>query len=194
MQTYWFAHACPSQILMISPQHPSRFWLNYVHHKYYKVLGLITFWTSSINITRKMSSPEIHLKKITIVGILTWITWISCEKNSGVRKYFACVHRMLCAVRVHFVPHTLFTNLWCYCYQTAVDVLEGLLDEDDEVPQVWYMIGWANYLQGPDYKENTRYYLQQCKQVSMATGHHIATCSSLSCTRNCLTPTRYIHQ
>ncbi|OWF34891.1 probable assembly chaperone of rpl4 [Mizuhopecten yessoensis] len=50
-------------------------------------------------------------------------------------------------------------------YETAVDVLEGLLDENDEVPQVWYMIGWANYLQGPDYKENARYYLQQAKQV-----------------------------
>ncbi|XP_069128242.1 uncharacterized protein [Argopecten irradians] len=50
-------------------------------------------------------------------------------------------------------------------YETAVDVLEGLLDENDEVPQVWYMIGWANYLQGPDYKENARYYLHQTKQV-----------------------------
>ncbi|XP_060081597.1 uncharacterized protein LOC132560906 [Ylistrum balloti] len=50
-------------------------------------------------------------------------------------------------------------------YETAVDVLEGLLDENDEVPQVWYMIGWSNYLQGQDYKENARYYLQQAKQV-----------------------------
>lgn len=32
-------------------------------------------------------------------------------------------------------------------YETAVDVLEGLLEEDDEVIQVWYLSGWVCYLQ-----------------------------------------------
>ncbi|XP_071396522.1 uncharacterized protein [Centroberyx affinis] len=32
-------------------------------------------------------------------------------------------------------------------YETAVDVLEGLLEEDDEVVQVWYLSGWVCYLQ-----------------------------------------------
>ncbi|XP_056902480.1 uncharacterized protein si:dkey-12j5.1 isoform X1 [Takifugu flavidus] len=32
-------------------------------------------------------------------------------------------------------------------YQMAVDVLEGLLEEDDEVVQVWYLSGWVCYLQ-----------------------------------------------
>ncbi|CAL9705825.1 unnamed protein product [Knipowitschia caucasica] len=32
-------------------------------------------------------------------------------------------------------------------YETAVEVLEGLLEEDDEVVQVWYLSGWVCYLQ-----------------------------------------------
>ncbi|XP_037130386.1 probable assembly chaperone of rpl4 isoform X1 [Syngnathus acus] len=32
-------------------------------------------------------------------------------------------------------------------YELAVEVLEGLLEEDDEVVQVWYLSGWVCYLQ-----------------------------------------------
>ncbi|CAL8361701.1 unnamed protein product [Arctogadus glacialis] len=32
-------------------------------------------------------------------------------------------------------------------FEIAVDVLEGLLEEDDEVVQVWYLSGWVCYLQ-----------------------------------------------
>ncbi|XP_061918934.1 uncharacterized protein si:dkey-12j5.1 [Entelurus aequoreus] len=32
-------------------------------------------------------------------------------------------------------------------YEMAVEVLEGLLEEDDEVVQVWYLSGWVCYLQ-----------------------------------------------
>uniref|UniRef100_A0A3P8U553 Si:dkey-12j5.1 n=1 Tax=Amphiprion percula TaxID=161767 RepID=A0A3P8U553_AMPPE len=38
-------------------------------------------------------------------------------------------------------------------YETAVDVLEGLLEEDDEVVQVWYLSGWVCYLQWEKAKE-----------------------------------------
>nr|XP_019948305.1 PREDICTED: probable assembly chaperone of rpl4 [Paralichthys olivaceus] len=38
-------------------------------------------------------------------------------------------------------------------YETAVDVLEGLLEEDDEVVQVWYLSGWVCYLQLEKSKE-----------------------------------------
>lgn len=38
-------------------------------------------------------------------------------------------------------------------YETAVDVLEGLLEEDDEVVQVWYLSGWVCYLQLEKAKE-----------------------------------------
>ncbi|XP_031154958.1 probable assembly chaperone of rpl4 isoform X1 [Sander lucioperca] len=38
-------------------------------------------------------------------------------------------------------------------YETAVDVLEGLLEEDDEVVQVWYLSGWVCYLQFEKAKE-----------------------------------------
>lgn len=50
-------------------------------------------------------------------------------------------------------------------YETAVTVLESLLDENEDDPQIWYMIGWANYLQGEDYKANARFYLKKCKEV-----------------------------
>ncbi|XP_063736251.1 uncharacterized protein si:dkey-12j5.1 isoform X2 [Eleginops maclovinus] len=38
-------------------------------------------------------------------------------------------------------------------FELAVDVLEGLLDEDDEVVQVWYLSGWVCYLQLEKAKE-----------------------------------------
>ncbi|KAM6910042.1 uncharacterized protein FYW49_012030 [Xenentodon cancila] len=38
-------------------------------------------------------------------------------------------------------------------YEKAVDVLEGLLEEDDEVVQVWYLSGWVCYLQWEKAKE-----------------------------------------
>ncbi|CAL1536079.1 unnamed protein product [Lymnaea stagnalis] len=50
-------------------------------------------------------------------------------------------------------------------YELATDVLETLLDEDDEVPDVWYLIGWANYLQGEEYYSNARHYLHKGKEV-----------------------------
>ena len=47
----------------------------------------------------------------------------------------------------------------------AGEVLELLLDEDDEVPDVWYMLGWAHYLQGEDYAVNARHYLARARAV-----------------------------
>ena len=44
-------------------------------------------------------------------------------------------------------------------------MLELLLDEDEDVPDVWYMLGWANYLQGADYAANARHYLSKARQV-----------------------------
>ncbi|CAI5662489.1 unnamed protein product [Oreochromis niloticus] len=38
-------------------------------------------------------------------------------------------------------------------YEMAVDVLESLLEEDDEVVQVWYLSGWVCYLQLEKAKE-----------------------------------------
>ncbi|PWA33670.1 hypothetical protein CCH79_00007667 [Gambusia affinis] len=39
-------------------------------------------------------------------------------------------------------------------YEMAVDVLEGLLEEDDEVVQVWYLSGWVCYLQWEKAKQH----------------------------------------
>ena len=50
-----------------------------------------------------------------------------------------------------------------------MEVLELLLDQNDENPQVWYLLGWANFLHGEDYKENARFYLTKAKKVEMRT-------------------------
>ncbi|KAI0239735.1 putative RNA-directed DNA polymerase from transposon BS [Lamellibrachia satsuma] len=49
-------------------------------------------------------------------------------------------------------------------YDQASEVLELLLDEEDEVIEVWYLLGWLNYLQGQDCYTNARYYLQKAQQ------------------------------
>jgi len=50
-------------------------------------------------------------------------------------------------------------------YDAATDVLETLLDEDDEVAEVWYLLGWANFLHGSDYHANARHYLAKANEV-----------------------------
>ncbi|KAJ4930737.1 hypothetical protein JOQ06_025045 [Pogonophryne albipinna] len=48
-------------------------------------------------------------------------------------------------------------------FEVAVDVLEGLLEEDDEVVQVWYLSGWVCYLQLEKAKELS--YLTNAKKL-----------------------------
>lgn len=55
-------------------------------------------------------------------------------------------------------------------YETACDVLEGLLDENDEMVEVWHLLGWVNYQQGTDYYTNARHYLNKAKEVMKKTG------------------------
>ncbi|XP_015916720.1 uncharacterized protein [Parasteatoda tepidariorum] len=55
-------------------------------------------------------------------------------------------------------------------YDEATKVLDGLIEEDDEVVQVWYLLGWMNYIQGDEYKLNAHYYLIKAKKVSIKTG------------------------
>ncbi|XP_067938169.1 uncharacterized protein [Watersipora subatra] len=51
-------------------------------------------------------------------------------------------------------------------YSNATDVLELLLDQDDSIVDAWYLLGWANYLQGDEYKLTAKYYLERCQEVS----------------------------
>jgi tetratricopeptide (TPR) repeat protein len=46
-------------------------------------------------------------------------------------------------------------------YEVASEILELLLDENDEVVEVWYLLGLLNYLQGSDFKNNARHYLKK---------------------------------
>lgn len=48
----------------------------------------------------------------------------------------------------------------------AADILEMLLDEEDEVVEVWYLLGWLNNLRGDEYKANARFYLNRATEVS----------------------------
>ncbi|XP_064410838.1 uncharacterized protein SI:DKEY-12J5.1 isoform X4 [Latimeria chalumnae] len=56
-------------------------------------------------------------------------------------------------------------------YELATEVLEGLLEEDDEVVQVWYLLGWVCYLQtekcdeGEAFKDSARTYLTKAKKL-----------------------------
>ncbi|XP_053322927.1 uncharacterized protein LOC128497074 [Spea bombifrons] len=56
-------------------------------------------------------------------------------------------------------------------YELATEILEGLLDEDDEVIQVWYLLGWVCYLQTKasdednDFKDSARTYLRRAKKL-----------------------------
>ncbi|KAH8038717.1 hypothetical protein HPB51_002861 [Rhipicephalus microplus] len=43
----------------------------------------------------------------------------------------------------------------------ANTVLDGLIEEDDGVVDVWYLLGWLNYLRGGEYQGNARYYLSK---------------------------------
>ncbi|KAK2143665.1 hypothetical protein LSH36_823g01024 [Paralvinella palmiformis] len=54
-------------------------------------------------------------------------------------------------------------------YELSTEILELLLDEDDTVVEVWYLLGWANFLQGNDYKSTAKYYLEQAQKVSKDT-------------------------
>ncbi|XP_017950290.1 probable assembly chaperone of rpl4 isoform X2 [Xenopus tropicalis] len=55
--------------------------------------------------------------------------------------------------------------------ELASEVLEALLEEDDEVVQVWYLLGWVCYLQAkaPDedeaFKDSARTYLRKAKKL-----------------------------
>ncbi|XP_053343459.1 uncharacterized protein si:dkey-12j5.1 [Clarias gariepinus] len=58
-------------------------------------------------------------------------------------------------------------------FEMATDVLEGLLEEDDEVVQVWYLLGWLYYLQldkpgsaedSETLKRSARIYLTKAKK------------------------------
>uniref|UniRef100_A0A224Z167 Uncharacterized protein n=1 Tax=Rhipicephalus zambeziensis TaxID=60191 RepID=A0A224Z167_9ACAR len=48
----------------------------------------------------------------------------------------------------------------------ANTVLDGLIEEDDGVVDVWYLLGWLNYLRGGEYQGNARYYLNKAREVA----------------------------
>ncbi|XP_042878957.1 probable assembly chaperone of rpl4 [Penaeus japonicus] len=50
-------------------------------------------------------------------------------------------------------------------YDVAVEVLEGLSEEDDEIVDTWYLLGWLNYLQGEEHKDSARHFFHRAKQV-----------------------------
>ncbi len=50
-------------------------------------------------------------------------------------------------------------------YDKAVQVLEQLVEEDDEVVVVWYMLGWVNHCKGEDYYSNAKFYLKKANEV-----------------------------
>ena len=50
--------------------------------------------------------------------------------------------------------------------EEATQICDNLVEEDDEVVEPWYLLGWLNYLKDdPDYWGNVRHYLGKAKQV-----------------------------
>lgn len=47
----------------------------------------------------------------------------------------------------------------------ANEVLEGLVAEDDEVVEIWYLLGWSHYLHGDVYKKNAAFYFKKAQEV-----------------------------
>ncbi|EEC05417.1 conserved hypothetical protein [Ixodes scapularis] len=60
-------------------------------------------------------------------------------------------------------------------------VLDGLVEEDDEVVDVWYLLGWLNYLRAGEYMDNARFYLTKAKQDPEGSGHLSRELSSAYC-------------
>lgn len=58
-------------------------------------------------------------------------------------------------------------------HEMAMEVLEGLLEEDDEVVQVWYLLGWACYIQlekaeeAESFRDSAKTYLTRAKKLYM---------------------------
>lgn len=52
-------------------------------------------------------------------------------------------------------------------YDIASEILELLLEEEEEVIEVWYLLGWLHFLQGEDYKENARHYLTKGNELAV---------------------------
>ncbi|KAH3697071.1 uncharacterized protein LOC127862703 [Dreissena polymorpha] len=50
-------------------------------------------------------------------------------------------------------------------HELAIEVLETLLEENDEVVDVWYLIGWANHELGDEGRDSARSYLNKALKV-----------------------------
>ena len=55
-------------------------------------------------------------------------------------------------------------------WDKSVQVLDGLIEEDDEIVDAWYLLGWVNKLRSEQEKDelflgNARYYLTKAKEV-----------------------------
>ncbi|XP_068223940.1 uncharacterized protein [Palaemon carinicauda] len=50
----------------------------------------------------------------------------------------------------------------------AIDVLEGLAEEDDSVVDTWYLMGWSAYLRGEEHRDNARYLLHRAMEAHKA--------------------------
>lgn len=52
----------------------------------------------------------------------------------------------------------------------ANQILDGLVLEDEDCVDVWYLLGWLNHLQGKDYMSNAKYYLNKAAKVAKEFG------------------------
>lgn len=52
-------------------------------------------------------------------------------------------------------------------FDKSLTVLEQLVEEDDEVVVIWYMLGWVSYCKGDEYFSNAKYYLKKAHEMGL---------------------------
>lgn len=51
-------------------------------------------------------------------------------------------------------------------FTEATTILDGLALEDEDCVDVWYLLGWTNFLKGGDYLCNAKFYLKKAAKVA----------------------------
>lgn len=73
---------------------------------------------------------------------------------------------LLYTTRISTAQMLIELEMW----EEGSKVLDGLTEEDDEVVNTWYLLGWLNYLRASSgdqmFKGNARFYLKKAQKAN----------------------------
>ncbi len=108
-------------------------------------------------------------KKAILESLSLWLPKYQAvlENKQGADPVECCP--LLYTTRLASAKILIELELW----DEAVQVLEGLLEEDDQVVDTWYLLGWLNRLRAAaggeeGYDGNARFYLKRALEVNSA--------------------------